>query len=107
MITINTLDLFTKASFLIKALKSKQNKKSRRFNFKSLYQFVYKLRCEQVLNRLKITCPQHCPQGEQGKKSYISISLKLPTLKALCLKAFKRIWILKGSAEVTIPNKPL
>ncbi|MCZ0932657.1 MAG: hypothetical protein OXJ52_05860, partial [Oligoflexia bacterium] len=38
------------------------------------------------------------------KESFLLISLSLPTLKALCLKWFLRVWILKGSVEVPLRN---
>ena len=33
-----------------------------------LYEFNYKAKCEQVLNRVKRVCSHPCPQLEQGKK---------------------------------------
>ena len=73
---------------------------NRKFKFKSLY-FVG---CVQVLNRLKNACPQPAHPVSRLKESYMLISLKLPTLKALCLKAFKRILDFKRECGSSSPK---
>ena len=70
-------------SVLIKVLKSEKEKS---FNLKNSC-FVG---CGQALNRLKRACPQPVHPVSRVKKSYLLVSLNLPTLKALYLKAFKK-----------------
>ena len=83
-------------SILIKVLTSEKEKS---FKLQSAYHFAYKLGCVQALNRLKSACPQPAHPVSRLKKSFLLISLCLPTLKALRLKAFERIWNLKVSSE--------
>ena len=84
-------------SILIKAFKSE---KERIFDLKILF-FVG---CEHLLNRLKKACPQPAHPVSRVKKTFLLVSLKLPTLKALCLKEFLGVWNVKRKCGSSSPK---
>ena len=58
----------------------------------------------QVLNRLKNGCPQPAHPVSRLKKSFLLNSFKVPTLKALCLKEFLRVWNFKRECGSSSPK---
>ena len=73
---------------------------NRRFKLKSLYC----VKCVQVLNRLKSACLQPAHPVSRLKKSFLLNSLKVPTLKVLCLKEFLRVWDFKSECGGSSPK---